>query len=219
MQLMANGLAGHEYEFYHIVRDSPWLGGRSEYSPLHEGLPYWFNGLVPLAYGLDDPRLKKQTNSAVDYVLDHQHADGWLGSEQGDARDIWGRFPLFLGLMQLVEADASQATRILSAMYKFVTLLHSMLIGHNGFEQFWGRVRYPDMLICLQWMYERHPEINSDILLETMHLLRQQGLNWEDYYDPSAFIFKDLDTVHPPITDDSPVFPYVHGVNAGQGVS
>ena len=72
MSLMANGLAGHQYESYPIVGDSPWLGGSSEYSGLNEGLPYWFNGLVPLAYSLDDDRLNMQVHEAMEYVINNQ---------------------------------------------------------------------------------------------------------------------------------------------------
>lgn len=39
LQLMADGLAGHEHDFYMYVRDSTWLGGEEEYSDLREGTP------------------------------------------------------------------------------------------------------------------------------------------------------------------------------------
>lgn len=77
MRLMADGLAGNEYWFYLYVKDSSWLGGDQEYSNLNEGFPYWFNGLVPLAYGLNDDVLKSQVQDAANYVLQHQGADGW----------------------------------------------------------------------------------------------------------------------------------------------
>ena len=218
MHLMSNGLAGHEYDFYPIVSDSKWLGGQSEYSVLNEGIPYWLNGLVPLAYGVDDDRLKRQTAQVVDYILDHQQPDGWLGPEVPADRDIYGRFSLCLALMQLVEADPRTGSRVLPALYKFVSLMHTMVAKNIGYEQFWGRVRYPDMIIALQWLYEKHPGTDTNTLLETMNLLCQRGLHWADYYTRANFIFKDLDTIQPPITDRSPVFPHVHAVNAAQGV-
>ncbi|MCJ1462580.1 hypothetical protein MMC07_001182 [Pseudocyphellaria aurata] len=236
MNLMADGFAGHmaadhlaedqaSHEdshqdfFYPIVRDSPWLGGTSEYSGLNEGLPYWLNGLVPLAYGLDNARLKTQVNDITKYVLFHQKEDGWLGpEEEEEARDLWGRFPLMLGLSQLVEANKELSHIIVRAMYKFVILMHDMLAESKGLHEIWGRVRYPDMMICLQWLYEYHPREDTKILLDTMRLLREEGFSWEDYYDKSKFIFKDLDEINPPITADHPVFPYVHAVNAGQGL-
>lgn len=219
MQLMSNGLAGHQHDFYPIVSDSKWLGGQSEYSALNEGVPYWLNGLVPLAYALDDDRLKRQTGDVVDYILHHQQSDGWLGPEAPADRDIWGRFPLCLGLMQLVEADASKSSKVLPALYRFVSLMHTMLAKNIGYQQFWGRVRYPDMIITLQWLYEKHPGNSTNRLLETMSLLNQHGLRWADYYNKGNFIFRDLDTVQPPITDQSPIFPHVHAVNAAQGGS
>lgn len=39
LRLMADGLAGHEHDFYKYVRDSTWLGGEEEYSDLREGTP------------------------------------------------------------------------------------------------------------------------------------------------------------------------------------
>ncbi|KAK4695808.1 hypothetical protein P7C71_g2015, partial [Lecanoromycetidae sp. Uapishka_2] len=218
MNLMSDGLAGHQYEFYHIVQHSPWLGGYSEYSVLNEGLPYWLNGLVPLAYGLNDTRLKLQVQDASDYILNHQQADGWLGPERVGDRDLWGRFPLFLGLWQLVEAEPDRATKIIPAMYTFIDLMHSMLIDKTGYEQIWGRVRYPDMLISLQWLYEYYPEGHQQILLETMYLLDSNGLDWSGFWAEDNFLFADLDTIQPPITDQSPLFPFTHGVNAVQGL-
>ena len=57
LELQANGLAGHLFDFYRYVNDSLWLGGAYEYSELHEAGPYWYNGIVPLAYTLRDERL------------------------------------------------------------------------------------------------------------------------------------------------------------------
>jgi len=220
--LMSDGLAGHEYDFYHYVHDSSWLGGNSEYSSLNEGFPYWFNGLVALAYGLDDARLKTQVLNAASYVLGHQQTDGWLGPETTNStRDLWGRFPFFLGLYQLIEADPTQAPTTIPAMYKFINLMHGMLIDNVGFTQFWGQVRYQDMIITLQWLYEKHPvdsgNDNKQLLMETMYLLKQRSYDWSQYYNKDVFIFEDLDLIQPAITGDSAIFPFVHGVNTGQG--
>ena len=125
--LEANGLAGHEHNFYSYVAQSTWLGGTEEYSDLREGFPYWFNSLVPLAYSLNDSQLLNQVHSAADYVLGHQQDDGWLGPEKGTERNFWGRMPFFLGLMQMAEADDVYEGKIVDALWKFSGLMNSML--------------------------------------------------------------------------------------------
>ncbi|KAK5156997.1 hypothetical protein LTS14_004514 [Recurvomyces mirabilis] len=232
LQLMSDGLAGHEHDFYAYVAKSSWLGGTEEYSDLNEGFPYWFNGLVPLAYGLDDARLKDQVHSSAQIVLDLQASDGWLGPETGSARNFWARYPLCLGLTQLAEANSTWTQPVVTALHDFTSLMHDMLsnnytgyISHPGDklsadDDSWGRVRSQDMIITLQWLYEHYPGNQSQILLENMKYLHDEGLNWEDWYNEAAYfgqgMDKDLNTLDVNLTTVN--YPYEHGVNVGQGL-
>ncbi|KAH7050222.1 hypothetical protein B0J12DRAFT_710857 [Macrophomina phaseolina] len=232
LTLEANGLAGHEHDFYPYVADSSWTGGKSEYSGLNEGFPYWLNGLVPLAYGLDDARLKDQVADAVASVLSRQAADGWLGPETGTARNFWARYPLLLGMIQLVEAEPQTWEEpILNATGRFVDLMVTMLrndstgyLWHEGDrlskEEFtWGRVRVQDLLIVLQWIWERADttEALKSKLAESMQILIDGSLNWADWWQEGVFIKEDLNLLNTePV--DGPRYPYEHGVNAGQGL-
>lgn len=99
MTLSAEGLGGHLFDFYRYVHRSTWLGGEYEYSELNEAAPYWFNYIVPLAWTLDDQRLKDQAKAFLDYTLDTQAEDGWLGPETTrQTRGIWTRSLLAFGL-------------------------------------------------------------------------------------------------------------------------
>ena len=59
MQRMADGMTGHLDELYPSVMGSRngWLGGDGD---VWERGPYWIDGLLPLAYILDDEELKKK---------------------------------------------------------------------------------------------------------------------------------------------------------------
>jgi len=163
LQLMSDGLAGHEHDFYAYVAHSSWLGGEEEYSSLNEGFPYWLNGLVPLAYSLDDARLKDQVHSSVQIVLNRQGDDGWIGPETGTARNFWARYPLCLGLIQLAEANSTWTEPIVDSLHRFTQLMHDMLaqnytgyLYHEGDklsadDDSWGRVgRHPRSFVPLR---------------------------------------------------------------------
>jgi hypothetical protein len=233
---MADGLPGHMHDFYGYVRESPWLGGTREYSGLHEAFPYWLNGIVPLAYGLDDPvrksRLQQQISESVKFVVANQHKDGWLGSETKESglRNLWARFPLLLGFKQLLEADfETYGSVLLPVIRKFVDLSHNMLL-QDGYgmvmrpgdklseeDHGWGQVRMADYLITLQWLYEHDVAgKQQSVLYDTMKLLRKYSLDWDQWYTQELYPFNDLNTY--PKERIEKYFAFEHGVNVGQGL-
>jgi Beta-L-arabinofuranosidase, GH127 len=228
LQLMADGLPGHEYDFYNLVKDNRWLGGHSEYSSLNEAFPYWFNGLVPLAYGSNDQRLKTQVLEAADYIISHQQEDGWLGPETDlKKRNFWGRYPVFLGLMQLAEAESKMTHpgTIVPAMHRFVNLMQSMLsngyqgyVWHPGdeFDEQWGRSRAADMVLALQWLYEKYPAGNARNISDCMIFIYKQAYDWSYWFRQEDYIKADLDTL--PVGLTTSLFPFIHVVNAAQGL-
>jgi hypothetical protein len=64
LQIQADGLSGHLDEFWpDLGQNSGWLGGTGE---SWERGPYYLDGLVPLAYLLDDEKLIAKARKWVD---------------------------------------------------------------------------------------------------------------------------------------------------------
>jgi len=84
------------------------------------------------------------------------------------------------------------------------------MLTHTA-DQIWGRARYADMLITLQWLYEKHPTDQQHILMETMFLLKERSFDWPGYWTQQSFMFQDLDAIQPPITNDSLMYAFSHG--------
>lgn len=105
LRTQAAGLGGHLDEFWPDIKDSAWIGGKAEG---WERVPYWLDGVVPLAYLLEDRTLQAKIKPFIDSILNRQHADGWLGpvGDSGGHKpyDVWPLFPLFKALIQYQEA-------------------------------------------------------------------------------------------------------------------
>src|SRR5258707_536615 len=96
LQIQATGLTGHLDEFWpDLMPDSAWLGGKGE---AWERGPYFLDGLLPLAYLLDDPGLKAKSNRWIEWTLTHQQADGEIGPTQNN--DWWPRMVMLKALTQ-----------------------------------------------------------------------------------------------------------------------
>src|SRR5579862_83468 len=74
LRIQADGLTGHLEEFWpDLGANSGWLGGSGE---SWERGPYYLDGLVPLAYELNDAALQARVRKWMDWTLDHQRHDG-----------------------------------------------------------------------------------------------------------------------------------------------
>lgn len=219
--LEADGFAGHMYDFYYVVTNSTWLGGDFEYNELHEGAPYWYNGLVPLAYVLDDERLKGQVNHFLDLVLEGQQEDGWLGPEtKTEERGFWARCLLLKGLVNHAIADEMKRERIVDAMHRFLDLSLQML--RNDFQGIimregdvfdkgeFGVYRAHEYAESLMWLYENHPRGKKEQIWETMELMweaaRVADTDWTTFFVQGKF------PKGPEFTSS-----FEHGVNVAQG--
>ncbi|HXK61971.1 MAG TPA: glycoside hydrolase family 127 protein [Acidobacteriota bacterium] len=177
LEIQANGLSGHLDEFWPDIKDSGWIGGRAEG---WERAPYWLDGLVPLAYLLDQPSLKAKAQRFIDYTLSHQAEDGWLGPEKsakGDyqARDPWPVYVMLKVLTQYHEATSDP--RVIPAVTRFLKNLDRQLNERPLFE--WNRMRWQDGALSVYWLYEK---TGDAWLLELARKMKTQGYNWEAHF-------------------------------------
>ena len=72
LELQRDGLTGHLDSIYKLVcgPDNGWLGGTGD---CWERGPYWIDGLVPLAYILDDEILKVKVQKWMDWSFRNQN--------------------------------------------------------------------------------------------------------------------------------------------------
>ncbi|MGH9411679.1 MAG: hypothetical protein ACRD1V_19765 [Vicinamibacterales bacterium] len=115
LRLQADGLTGHLDEFWPDVAESQWFGGAAEG---WERAPYWLDGAIPLAWALDDASMKGRIARHVNFILDHQRADGWYGPYPEDAAakryDLWAI--LLANKMLAQYHDATGDARVLAAV-------------------------------------------------------------------------------------------------------
>src|SRR3982751_142323 len=70
LRVQANGISGHLDEYWADVGpDCGWVGGKGDD---WERAPYYCDGLVPLAYLLDDARLIAKANRYINWSLNSQ---------------------------------------------------------------------------------------------------------------------------------------------------
>jgi len=168
LRIQADGLGGHLHEFWPSIRDADWLGGDVQ---SWERVPYWLDGIVPLAWLLDDAPLMAEARSCVNYILDHQHEDGALGPDQGqDAADLWSGYAIMKALTQY--ADVTGDARVVPAMRRWF----EQLVGRLRMSlKDWAQFRWQDLSLSLYWLWDRTGE---DWIPPLLDRVERYGYNW-----------------------------------------
>jgi len=171
LEIQANGLGGHLDETWADVgSNSGWLGGTGE---SWERGPYFLDGLVPLAYLLDDPRLKAKAQKYLDWTLDHQLPDGMIGPSSN--HDWWPRMVMLKALAQYQEATGDP--RVIPVLARYFRYQLSELPRRPLRD--WGKFRWQDNALTAIWLYNRTGDAK---LIELVRLLHTQGHDWQAQY-------------------------------------
>jgi hypothetical protein len=177
LRQQADGLSGHLDEFWPDVGQSQWFGGKAEG---WERAPYWLDGVIPLAWVLDDTPLKAKIKRYVDHILAAQRLDGWYAPYPLDANarpyDLWAILLANKALAQYHEATGDAA--VLQAVLRNLRAVQAALDRTPLFD--WGRFRWFEGLIPACYAYELTGE---DWLLELARQLQAQGFDYRAFYE------------------------------------
>jgi len=179
LRVQADGLSGHLDEFWASIADSKWIGGESEG---WERGPYWLDGVVPLAVLTGDAALTAKVQRWMDYILDHQHPDGWLGvledAHQGEGQHVLDPWPIFVLLKAMTQwQEATGDTRIIPAMQRVLRRIDSLL-DERPLES-WAAMRWFELSVSLDWLHTRTGE---PWLAALSRKAQAQGYDWPAHF-------------------------------------
>lgn len=179
LQIQANGLGGHLDEFWPDVgSQSAWLGGSGEG---WERGPYFLDGLLPLAYLLDDPTLIAKARRWTEWTLTHQRADGGIGPPKND--DWWPNMIMLKVLTQYQEATGDP--RVMPFMSRYFAY-HAAQAAQRPLHE-WAAYRWQDEVVSILWLYERTGDAS---LLDLARTLHAQGFDWKGQFADFQFTGK-----------------------------
>jgi len=168
LQIQANGLSGHLDECWPDVgSNSGWLGGTGE---SWERGPYFLDGLVPLAYLTGDRSLIAKAKKWMDWTLENQQRDGWIGPAR--MTDWWPNYVMLKVLTQYQEASGDP--RVIPVMQKYFAF-QARHLGDRPPKD-WAVFRWHDEVLSILWLYNRTGDRSLLDLARRMHDL---GHDWE----------------------------------------
>jgi hypothetical protein len=150
LEAQASGLSGHIDEFWPDLVNSSWRGGEGE---AWERGPYFLDGLVPLAYLLDDEKLKGKVREWVEPIIASSSDSGWYGPAKN--KDRW---PLAVANKVLMQHETPP----------------------DWPDKDWRGVRAMENAVTGYWLYRQTGE---KWILETSESIQKNSSDWTGYYE------------------------------------
>lgn len=208
MERMVGGMTGNLDTLYPQVMGprNGWLGGDGD---VWERGPYWIDGLLPLAYILNDQKLKDKVQPWIEWTLKSQQPDGYFGPSEDrtpepglqrtNARDWWPKMVVLKYMKQYYQATGDE--RIIPFMTRYFQYqLKELPLTPLDHWTDWGKERGGDNLMVVYWLYN----ITGDkFLLDLGKIIAKQTTDWTD-----VFLYQDQLTR---------IFS-THGVNLAQAM-
>lgn len=196
LKRMSEGMTGHMDEIYKPVMGSRngWLGGDGD---VWERGPYWIDGLLPLAYILDDEALKEKVKPWIEWALASQKSDGYFGPDidrdyeaglqRDNSHDWWPKMVMLKILQQ--HYSATKDERVITFMTNYFKYqLQKLPETPLGNWTFWAEQRGGDNLLIVYWLYN----ITGDkFLLELGDLIHKQSTNWTNIFNHDNHLYRE----------------------------
>jgi len=197
LRLQASGITGPlEDSWPDVGPTSAWLGGGG--GDDWERGPYYLDGLVPLAFALDDPELIAKAEKWVTSIITSQTPEGQFGPATN--HDWWPRMVVMKALTQYAEATGDfRIEDFLERYFRF-----QLQTLHGRPLESWGRYRGAENALSIHWLYERRPQF---WLKELAELVLEQTADWDGYLNEQLIRGKATRFEH-----------FTHGPNVAMGL-
>lgn len=181
LKIQASGLAGNLDKVWPDIRESRWIGGKRDG---WERFPYFLDGFVPLAYLLDDSKLKERADRYIEKIRKSQRENGRICPEDDTDEknsDIWSIFLVLKVLVEYAEftGKEGETEEIICRALKYL----SDYICRRTLPN-WAAARWYECFIPIIWLYERRPEM---WLLDLAKRMQLQGID----YSAAGPLWKD----------------------------
>ena len=173
LEIQAKGLSGNLHKIWPDIRDSAWIGGNCEG---WERVPYWLDGFIPLAYLLEDKELIATAKRYIDSIISKQQSDGWIcpcKREEIPKYDTWALQLICKTLKVYYECSGDE--RIPDVIYKVLKNYHELLSSGTMTLSGWGKYRWFETFISLNFLYERYGE---EWIKDLAKIIKKQGFDY-----------------------------------------